>query len=381
MLKDSIFYGGIIIDTNAFDAKGNDFYGYFDAILPSFFASIQTHNIQLLSHPILQGEVFRHINTGDLKTKPEHAISSLIRNKVYLELVDAPVNTTIQKLKGLDLCSKEIEAYKNYYKNAIVLPYADPSEVFRKYFESEPPFSEKGDKKAEFPDAFVLGALEKYIEENRDKCIMVVSNDVDWITALSDKPSVRLVDSIDSALQLLNKSECKIEGCLESVYSDVSAYIRNKATLDIWFEINDYDCQEEIEIETVRLENIDNNRVVPLRLSDSILTLQVELDIAVDGSTTIADYDNSVWDHEDKCYIFTSFSLMEFKNATGQVTAEIQIRLDDNSKPILENVKLMAPHGVVLSVDEGNLQFTDLSFDIADAREEMMDALEEYYRH
>ena len=136
-----------------------------------------------------------------------------------------------------------------------------------------------------------------------------------------------------------------------------------------------------IEIETVRLENIDNNRVVPLRLSDSILTLQVELDIAVDGSTTIADYDNSVWDHEDKCYIFTSFSLMEFKNATGQVTAEIQIRLDDNSKPILENVKLMAPHGVVLSVDEGNLQFTDLSFDIADAREEMMDALEEYYRH
>ena len=98
MLKDSIFYGGIIIDTNAFDAKGNDFYGYFDAILPSFFASIQTHNIQLLSHPILQGEVFRHINTGDLKTKPEHAISSLIRNKVYLELVDAPVNTTIRKL-------------------------------------------------------------------------------------------------------------------------------------------------------------------------------------------------------------------------------------------------------------------------------------------
>lgn len=106
----------------------------------------------------------------------------------------------------------------------------------------------------------------------------------------------------------------------------------------------------------------------------------VEVDVPQDIKE-IADYDNSVWDHEDKCYIFTSFSLMEFKNATGQVTAEIQIRLDDNSKPILENVKLMAPHGVVLSVDEGNLQFTDLSFDIADAREEMMDALEEYYRH
>lgn len=36
MIADSILYGGIIIDTNAFDAKGNDFCGCFNAILPSF---------------------------------------------------------------------------------------------------------------------------------------------------------------------------------------------------------------------------------------------------------------------------------------------------------------------------------------------------------
>ena len=39
MIADSILYGGIIIDTNAFDAKGNDFCGCFNAILPSFFAT------------------------------------------------------------------------------------------------------------------------------------------------------------------------------------------------------------------------------------------------------------------------------------------------------------------------------------------------------
>ena len=33
MPTDSFFCGAIIIDTNAFDAKGNDFCGYFDAIL------------------------------------------------------------------------------------------------------------------------------------------------------------------------------------------------------------------------------------------------------------------------------------------------------------------------------------------------------------
>lgn len=381
MPTDSIFCGAIIIDTNAFDAKGNDFCGRFDAILPSFFAAIRAQNIQLLSHPVLQGEVFRHINTGDLKTKPENAALSLVRNKVYLELVGVSVDEAIQKLKALDLSQKAIETYNRYYSDAIVLPYADPSEVFKKYFENEPPFSDKGGKKAEFPDAFVLGALEKYLENNPGTYVMVVSNDNDWVAALSNKPNALLVDSIDSALQILNKTEHKIGECLAAVFSDVSAYIGDKATTDIWFEINDYECQEETEVAAVRLVDFDNNGIVPLLLSDNKLTLQVDLDIEVDGSTTIVDYDKSVWDHEDKCYIFTSFSVMEFEDATGRVMAEIQIRLNDNQSPTLDSIKLVAPHGVTLTVDENKLEFTDLSFDASDAREDMMDALEEYYRH
>ena len=381
MPTDSFFCGAIIIDTNAFDAKGNDFCGYFDAILPSLFVAIRAQNIQLLSHPVLQGEVFRHINTGDLKTKPENAALSLVRNKVYLELIGVSVDVAIQKLKELDLSQKAIETYNRYYREATVLPYADPSEVFRKYFESEPPFYDKGDKKAEFPDAFILGALEKYLENNPDTCVMVVSNDNDWAAALSDKPNALLVDSIDSALQILNKTEHKIGECLASVFSDISAYIGDKATTDIWFEINDYECQEETEVEAVRFVDFDNNGIVPLLLSDNKLTLQVDLDIEVEGSTTIVDYDNSIWDHEDRCFIFTSFSIMEFKDATGRVTAEIQIRLSDNQSPTLDSIKLMAPHGVTLTVDENKLEFTDLSFDATDAREDMMDALEEYYRH
>lgn len=381
MIADSIFCGGIIIDTNAFDAKGNDFWGFFNAILPSFFATIRAQNIQLLSHPVLQGEVFRHINTGELKTKAEKTVKSLVRNRVCLESIGFSVDEAIQNLKDLDLCTKEIEAYERYYKDAVVLPYAEPSEVFRKYFGNEPPFSDKGDKKAEFPDAFVLVALEKYLEDNQNTCVMVVSNDGDWVTALSDKPNVQLVDSIDSALQLFNKSERKIEECLSSVMSDISAYICDKATLDIWFELIDYDCQEEIEVNAVRLVNIDDSEIVPLMLSDSKLTLQVGLDISVDGSTTVVNYDKSVWDHEDKCYIFTSFSVMDFKAATGQVMAEIHIKLDDSQRPSLDSVKFLAPHGVTLTVDEDKLEFTDLSFDTTDARGEMMDAFEEYYKH
>ena len=108
--------------------------------------------------------------------------------------------------------------------------------------------------------------------------------------------------------------------------------------------------------------------------------LQVELILAADGMTTITDYDNSVWDSEDKCYIFTALSILEFKNALGYVTAELHIKAEENQPPELSEIKLIAPHGVILSVDEEQIHFSDVSFE-EDAKADQMDALEEYYKH
>lgn len=381
MFAENDIFGAVLVDTNAFDAKGDDFFGIFDAILPSFFTAIRLQNIQLLSHPVLMGEVLRHINSGDLKNKPEHAVSALIRNKPYLELIGIPVDEAIQKLKEYDFCAKTIDAYQGYYKKAVCLPYANPDEVFRKYFENEPPFSEKNDKKAEFPDAFVIGALEEYLDNNPNIRVLVVTNDNDWIAALDGKPNARLVGTIDSALQQLNNAEKRITECVEMVYSDIATYIHDYATRDVWFEMENYECQEELEIEAIRLVGFNESDIVPLSLFDNRIVLQVALELRVDGSATVVDYDKSVWDSEDRCYIFTSFGIIDFSDASGQVIAEIQIDFEKSQKPILDSIRLVAPHGVLIAVDENKAKFTDMSFDATDAQGEISDALEEYYRH
>lgn len=50
------FFNTVIIDTNAFDSKGNDFCGHFNSIIPSFFKTLSVHGIKILSHPVLIGE-------------------------------------------------------------------------------------------------------------------------------------------------------------------------------------------------------------------------------------------------------------------------------------------------------------------------------------
>src|SRR6266851_5721092 len=65
---------------------------------------------------------------------------------------------------------------------AQILPIDDvsPKAIFEKYFRSQPPFSESGDKKSEFPDAFAAAALQAWCEKVPGRKLYVVSMDRDW---------------------------------------------------------------------------------------------------------------------------------------------------------------------------------------------------------
>lgn len=371
-------YQAIIVDTNAFDAKCNDFCGLFGSSLPSFFETINELNVQLLSHQILKKEIIHHIESGELKSRPENTVTAIKRNQFVFDLIGIPVSEIIEKINKLDLCAMTISAYNTFFENAIMLPFSNPEKVFEKYFDKLPPFASK-EKKSEFPDAFVIDSLEQFIKENPKTNILVVTNDSDWTTALQNNSNIQLVDSIDSALQVLNSYQEKIEKCVDAVYSEIETYICDKANSNTWFEIYDYECEEEIEIEDIRCNSI--RKVVPLRFTDNELVLQICVDIEVDGATTILDYNNSVWDSEEKCYILTSFSVMDFSDASGEIIVETHLVVREDDKIVLDSIKVIAPHGVFLSVDEEKAHFTDLSFDVTDAQGEMMDALEEYHKH
>ena len=68
--------------------------------------------------------------------------------------------------------------YSNLYSKAKMLPFTEPEDVFKAYFNNEPPFNTSNDKKSEFPDAFIINAVKKYVNDNQTVNVLVVSDDL-----------------------------------------------------------------------------------------------------------------------------------------------------------------------------------------------------------
>ncbi len=75
-------------------------------------------------------------------------------------------------------------------------------------------------------------------------------------------------------------------------------------------------------------------------------------------------------------------SFVEYTDAVGEVTAEIHIGLNSGNCPHLRRIKLIAPYGVALCIDDETTTFTNLSYDVIDdAYGDMMDTLEDRHNH
>lgn len=362
MIRKNKPFSAIIIDTNAFDCKQNDFCGFFSSSIPSFFETIDRLGLKLLTHPILRGETLKHIETRDFKKRPEETGKYIIRHKEILKLIGIQVDDCIKKIEELDLCSKESNAYNHYFENAEVLSFPNPEEVFSKYFNNDPPFSVDNKKKSEFPDAFVLAALEQYISKNPKVYLLVVTADQDWISALKDNSNIKIVKDIDTALSVLNHSEKTIKECVNNLYASIADYIQHNAEMDVWFRMFEYESNEGIEIDDIRLSGIEDE-IIPLKFSDDDLILQIIVKLEVDGSMTVLDENRSIWNSDEKRYIIKEFNIMSFKDAEGKVTAELYIVKDPNNKPTLEYINFIAPYGVLLEAKKDKVVHTRITFD------------------
>lgn len=104
---------------------------------------------------------------------------------------------------NVELLTQELlNEYINFYRESntklIDINNVSVESVFLRYFEKRPPFSEG--KKHEFPDAFVLEALEKWCLDNKEQ-IFVISNDSDIKNYCEKSEKLVLLRKIDELLE------------------------------------------------------------------------------------------------------------------------------------------------------------------------------------
>lgn len=262
--------------------------------------------------------------------------------------------------------------------------------ILEDYFNGNAPFENKEAKKYEFPDAFIISKLKKEFNEN--KPVWVISSDEGFRKALDNEKGFNCLFSIKELLDMINKQDQMYDTIIQyiedtNVHKEICNNIKVRIESDD-IEVNGLDCDRkgycegyeyndtfitDVSVENFHLSSVDE-------ISDNIIYLTVLCKAKISASCSYCDYDNSIWDSEEKEYIFL---------ATGEI--------DEEHEPEFEcSLSLKVNH------QDDNIEFSlfDISYDLVldqnsrikrslveqqdprlYAEAEMMDAYEEHYKH
>ena len=355
----------VLIDTSAYHYRQCDFAGITSEMIPMFLQLMDSNRIPVLSHPILDNEVRKHIKDSQIVERARALCKALKKGQSILRSVgswDERILSEASPEKITDTLTESYEEFKRYF---VMLPYVDAKEVFEDYFNVKPPFSTTADKKAEFPDAFILKGLFEYCKENPNAYILVVSNDSDWHNTLRNNSQIKLVSTLQDALLTiwpqLNKSEFVWwlwDFKIPEIMSKVASTAEDEAfSIDGIYEL------EDIEIYSVRTTGMVGH-MTPLEITEESVLLHAEVSLSVDGVAEYLDESRSVWDKEDQEYIFAAYSRLEFHNASAEVECEVRLSLppEGNLKSTeVENVRLTNKWDISLDVSEADTSEEDIT--------------------
>lgn len=368
----------IIVDTSAFYNEQFDFVGAQDSILPSLFEIINEKKISLITHPILRSEIKKHIADSEVISKLSNFKTAIKKYKGTLELIGLSADEITERVDALNMQEKLTDAFEKAFEEANELPYPNAEDVFAQYFTCAAPFAASGDKKSEFPDAFVILSIKQYLKANPTKCILILTDDGDWRAALSDTPRAILANSVGEGIRMMQDSE-DIFPIFKEALPEIESALISSLECEA-YELNGFEVEDDPEITAIRVTDI-SDLFIPLKIADDRVVLRTTAEIEVDGNAIVMDEDRSIWDSEDRAYIFTAYSSVDFEKATAEVEFDVEISFDPEnhlSFITLEKVKPNIRYNIEIDLDYDHAIFCDVE---TDGNVEMMEALEEYYRH
>lgn len=196
----------IFLDTTIFEQINHN---YSSATFQRLATLVKEDRIKIYITNITQREIEsrikRHVETA------QDNIKAALNNHRLLKNIQHPSIDAINK--GIDV--KEvtkalIKQFRDWLSemSVTVLPteHVSIEEIFDKYFACTPPFEAKKDKKAEFPDAFALAAVEGWCQKNSAR-MYVISNDGGMVAACESSRSLRPIRVLSEFIDMLTQGE------------------------------------------------------------------------------------------------------------------------------------------------------------------------------
>lgn len=297
MEKDFVF-----VDTSVF-CKANYFVK--DGTISHLFQLHDKGRILLLMPTITKREVQKNYRQDLVEQFDKLSRLHKLKN---IEAYNLPV------MNKDDIC-KEVNCKISEMMNHVCeLDYSycqDVETIFEKYFEREYPFAGKG-KEKEFPDAFVLQALEKYAADNQTKKVIVLSEDGD----MTDYQSPVLDTSEDYKMYLSRKlkEDADLSG-FEEALNDSLPNLERQINLKVEALLtNPGTYQEVINLNEVSDVSLNVFEVI-LNSKDYYITsinehsIDIDLHAKVDFSVCVEylDLESSYYDREYDQWLVRNF--------------------------------------------------------------------------
>lgn len=384
----------IFIDTNIFINGKYDFSS--KGIFSTLNKYINDGKIKLFISSIVENEVKKHLNddAATLCNIFKDARSNILK-KFSPDFLD---NTSVDNL------FKKIE--KNSLKNEMVLIFdkfleeskatiidntgVDCNQIVSDYFLGNPPFEKKDSKKYEFPDAIMAAKLKLLF--NEENPLYIISNDYGFRSSFYNEKGFKTLESLKEVFNLINM-ETKI-------YDDITNLIVNPDTHNsISAMITEYLISKDVDLDGLDCDRkgicdgydydevyIDKISQVDFEFSsvDDITenTVNVTLSCTAFITAICSYFDelNSAWDPEEGEYIFSEWvSIEEIHQPNFYCEAIFSIN-QKGGKTDYEIVTI----DFNISLDQWtriSRRYIQTEDPAEVAKEEEMEALEEYYRH
>ena len=183
----------LYIDTQVFVQNG---YRFNTKVFTQLLDTFVKGGIRLLIPEMMERELLRKFDEQAIK-----AANDLIKaNKAHpinsLSLIDLPPKDELES-KCYQEMVRQWETFKQHFTVEKLPLVGNLNNVVVWYFKKEPPFSKKP---KEFPDAFILSALEHYHKEHKAN-IAVVSDDDDFRKACTLRRFIVYFSSLDEYIE------------------------------------------------------------------------------------------------------------------------------------------------------------------------------------
>lgn len=297
----------ITIDTTIFDKFGcNLEYKSLTAV-----EQFKGKHIDFLLTPVTVGEVLAHItkNISDSAAKATAGINQFLKSIRSAEQLEQVVGAVGLRLDPRTQAKDMVDTYVDRVGAQITCQQATSDELLSLYFNVQAPFGKSAEKKAEFPDAIALLALEKWAREH-DTLILVVSNDGDWQSFAEKSAELICINDLTSALSLFNDQKSVVAARVASAIksgqaTSLESTIRSSLETyveDFYVEASSSYYYDYENVGSVLLDwSFDNeDSIVVVASDDEEVTLSFEIVVSAEFE---ADFTFSQRDSIDRDYI------------------------------------------------------------------------------